>query len=71
LTAGYLWVSIVVADQVQLAARIAARERIEKGDELDVAMAPKGAHVDLAAGHFQCGEQAAGAVAGVVVGHAR
>src|SRR5262245_35417284 len=62
---------VVVADQVNLAARIAARERVEKGDELSVPMAPKAARMDLAAGHLQGGEQAGGAVACIVVSHAR
>lgn len=52
-------------------AYIAARERVENGDELDVTMVPKAAHVDLAAGHLQSGEQAGGGVASVIMGAAR
>jgi len=63
--------AVVVTDQMDLAAAPAAGERIEKIDELVVPVAPITAPVNLAAGHFERGEQAGGAVAGVVVGHLR
>jgi hypothetical protein len=58
--------AVVVTDQMDLAAAPAAGERIEKIDELVVPVAPITAPVNLAAGHFERGEQAGGAVAGVV-----
>src|SRR5579885_2036923 len=59
---------VVVADQVQFPARVAAGQRLEEGDELLVPMATKAARVDLAAGHLQRRKQTGGAVTNVVVG---
>ena len=63
--------SVVVADQVHLASGIAARQRIEELEELLVAMTPIATSVHLARGHLQCGEQAGGAVALIIVSHLR
>jgi len=50
--------------------RVAAGQRLQERDELQVGVAFEAASMDLAAGHFQRGEQAGGAVTGVIVGHA-
>ena len=63
--------AIVVADQMKLTRRITAGERIEKGNELAMAMAAKAPRMDLAAGYLQRSKQAGGAMAGVIVGAAR
>ena len=62
--------AVVVADQMQLQLRVTSGQRLQKGDELQVPMATVAASVDLAAGHLQRGEQAGGAVASVIMGHA-
>jgi len=63
--------SVVVADEMQLPLRVTACQRFQKSKELNVSMAREAASMHLAAGDLQGGEQAGGAVAGVVVGHAR
>src|SRR5579875_3746002 len=63
--------AVIVADQVDLASRIAAGQRVEERNELHVSMAVETARVNLAGGHLQRGEQTGGAVAGVIMGAAR
>ena len=60
--------AVVVTYQMQLQLRITSCQRLQKGD--DVPMATVAASVDLSAGHLQRGEQAGGAVASVIMGHA-
>jgi Transposase len=67
---GMLVGSVVVADQMQLQLGIALGQRLQEDDELGVPMAPVATPMDLAAGHLQRSEQAGGAVAQVIMGHA-
>lgn len=59
--------SVVVADQVQLAPRIAAGERVDEGDDLDVPMASETARMDFATGDHQGSKQTGGAMARVSI----
>jgi hypothetical protein len=58
---------VVVADQVQVQLGIAPRQRSRKTDELQRGVPSEKPSVDFPAGHFQGGEQAGRAVAGVVM----
>ena len=55
---------------MQLQLGIALGQRLQEDDELGVPMAPVATPMDLAAGHLQRSEQAGGAVAHVIMGHA-
>jgi hypothetical protein len=60
--------AIVVADHVQLGARVGAGDLFEEVEEFAVAVAGVARVGDLARGDLQRSEQRAGAVADVVVG---
>jgi RHS repeat-associated protein len=62
--------AVVVADQVDLAPRVALGDRVEKRDELDVRVAREATAMNLPARHLERRKQAGGSVALVVVGHA-
>ena len=60
---------VVVADDAQPHPGVCLGDEFEEGQELDMGVARvAGVGGDLAGGDFQCGEQAGGAVADVVVG---
>src|SRR5579875_2976785 len=63
--------AVIVVDQVELASRIAAGQRVEQRNELHVPMAVEAARVNLGGGHLQCGEPTGGAMAGVIMGAER
>ena len=62
---------VVVADEVELSAAVSAVEGREEVDELEMRMLREAATVNSSARHLQRGEQAGGAVAFVVMSHAR